>query len=49
MPTKRQEATSGRYKAMTKAGGPCAAPAVGGREFCELHSDPERAAQLGKI
>jgi general stress protein YciG len=48
MPTKQQEATSDRCKAKTKAGGPCAAPAVRGGEFCALHSDPERAAQLGR-
>src|SRR5215472_15279604 len=49
MPTKQQEATSGRCKAMTKAGGSCAAPAMrGGGEFCSLHSDPSRAAQLGR-
>src|SRR5215469_10754560 len=49
MPTKHQEATSGRCKAMTKAGSACAAPAIrGGGEFCSLHSDPGRAAQLGR-
>src|SRR5215469_13393803 len=49
MPTKHQEATSGRCKAMTKAGSACAAPAIrGGGEFCSLHSDPGRAAELGR-
>ena|SRR5215471_5882526 len=48
MPTKQQEATSGRCKAMTKAGSSCAAPAIRGGEFCSLHSDPGRAAQLGR-
>ena len=48
MPTKHQEATSGRCKAMTKAGGSCTAPAIRGGEFCALHSDPGRAAELGR-
>src|SRR5215468_3330879 len=48
MPTKRQEATSGRCNAMTKAGSSCAAPAIRGGEFFALHSDPGRAAQLGR-
>jgi general stress protein YciG len=48
MPTRQQEATSGRCKAKTKAGSPCAAPAIKGGQFCSLHSDPERAAQLGR-
>ena len=49
MPTKQQEATSGRCKAMTKAGGSCSAPAIRGENFCYLHSDPGRAAQLGRM
>ena len=48
MPNKRQKTTSGRCKAKTKAGTPCAAPAIRGGRFCSLHSDPERAAQLGR-
>ena len=48
MPTKHQEGTNGRCKAMTKAGAPCAAPAIRGKNFCSLHSDPSRAAQLGR-
>ena len=48
MPNKRQEATSGRCNAMTKAGSSCAAPAIRGGEFFALHSDPGRAAQLGR-
>ena len=48
MPTKQQESTSGRCKAMTKAGSPCAAPAIKGGQFCSLHADPERAAELGR-
>src|SRR6516164_6500920 len=48
MPIMQQEATSGRCKAKTKAGRPCAAPAVKGGESCALHSDPERAVQLGR-
>jgi hypothetical protein len=48
MPTKQQETTSGRCQAMTKAGGACAAPAIKGGQLCSLHSDPERAAELGR-
>src|SRR5215469_12612679 len=48
MPTKHQEATSGKCKAMTRAGSSCAAPAIKGGQFCSLHSDPSRAAQLGR-
>jgi hypothetical protein len=48
MPSKQQEATDGKCKAKTKAGQPCAAPAIKGGEFCALHSDPSRAAQLGR-
>jgi hypothetical protein len=33
---------------MTKAGGSCAAPAIKGENFCSLHSDPGRAAELGR-
>jgi hypothetical protein len=49
MPTKRLKAVGGRCKAMTKAGSSCAAPAIRGGEFCSLHSDPGRAAQLEPI
>ena len=48
MPTNRQKAANGSCKAKTKAGGPCAAPAIRGGQFCAIHSDPERAAQLGR-
>ena len=48
MPLKRQETASGRCQATTKAGGQCAAPAVRGGTLCALHSDPERAAELGR-
>jgi general stress protein YciG len=48
MPLKRQLTANGKCQAKTKAGRPCAAPAVRGGIFCALHSDPERAAQLGR-
>jgi general stress protein YciG len=48
MPIKRQATTNGKCKAKTKAGRPCAAPAVRGGNYCALHADPERAAQLGR-
>src|SRR5664279_6370772 len=48
MPLKRQITANGKCKAKTKAGRPCAAPAVRGGIYCALHADPERAAQLGR-
>ena len=48
MPLKRQETANGRCQATTKAGRQCAAPAVRGGTLCALHSDPERAAELGR-
>ena len=35
-------------RATTKAGRQCAAPAIRDGIYCALHSDPERAAQLGR-
>ena len=49
MPVKRQSTESGKCQAETKAGGPCAAPAVRGGIYCALHSDSARAAQLGRM
>ena len=48
MPIKRHVAANGTCRAKTKAGRPCAAPAVRGGAFCSLHADPERAAALGR-
>jgi general stress protein YciG len=48
MPSKRQQAPNGKCQAKTKAGRPCAAPAVRGGIYCALHNDPDRAAQLGR-
>jgi hypothetical protein len=48
MPLKRQSTANGKCQATTKAGSQCAAPAVCGGVYCALHSDPERAAQLGR-
>ena len=48
MPLKRQTTTNGKCQATTKAGRPCAAPAVCGGAFCSLHADPARAAALGR-
>src|SRR5271157_1048853 len=48
MPLKRQTAANGKCQAKTKAGRQCAAPAVRGGAFCALHSDPNRAAELGR-
>ena len=48
MPSKRQPTPNGKGQAKTKAGRPCAAPAVRGGIYGALHADPERAAQLGR-
>lgn len=40
--------TSKHCRAKTKAGEPCKAPAAEGG-LCAFHSDPKRAAQLGKL
>ncbi len=48
MPLKQQPTTSGKCQATTKAGRHCAAPAVRGENYCSLHSDPNRAAELGR-
>jgi len=48
MPLKQQPAPNGKCRAETKAGGPCAAPAGRAGNYCALHADPERAAQLGR-
>ncbi len=37
-----------RCSAKTKAGNACRAPAVYGTEFCALHGDPARAAEIGR-
>lgn len=48
MPIKRQVAANRTCRAKTKAGRPCAAPVLSGSAFCALHSDPNRAAELGR-
>src|SRR5271157_2300381 len=48
MPLKRQTTANSKCKAKTKAGRPCAAPAVRGSALCALHADPNRAAELGR-
>jgi hypothetical protein len=48
MPIEQQSTAVGKCQATTKAGRSCAAPAVRGSALCALHSDPERAAQLGR-
>src|ERR1700730_4549599 len=45
---KRQITAGGKCQATTKAGRQCAAPAVRGTALCALHSDPNRAAELGR-
>ena len=40
--------TNNKCRATARAGRPCAAPAVRGGSYCALHSDPQRAAQLGR-
>src|SRR5271167_4598110 len=48
MPLKRQTPANGKCQAKTKAGRQCAAPPVRGCALCALHSDPNRAAELGR-
>jgi hypothetical protein len=48
MPSKQQTAENGKCQATTKAGRQCAAPAIRCGICCALHSDPDRAAQLGR-
>jgi general stress protein YciG len=48
MPSKRQPTADGKCRAETRAGRPCAAPAVRGGIYCALHNDPQRAAELGR-
>jgi hypothetical protein len=48
MPIKRQVAANGKCEAKTKAGRPCAAPVLSGSVVCALHSDPNRAVELGR-
>jgi general stress protein YciG len=48
MPVKRQTTENGKCQAKTKAGRHCAAPAVRGKNYCSLHADPDRAAELGR-
>ena len=48
MPPKHQTTANGKCQAKTKAGRQCAAPAIRGSACCALHSDPDRAAELGR-
>src|SRR5271165_1981542 len=48
MPLKHQTRADGKCQATTKASRPCAAPTVRGGNYCALHADLERAAQLGR-
>ena len=48
MSPKQLTTADGTCQATTKAGRQCAAPAVRGRALCTLHSDPNRAAELGR-
>jgi general stress protein YciG len=48
MPLERHPTANGKCQAKTKAGRQCAAPAVRGSSMCALHSDPNRAAELGR-
>ena len=40
---------SERCRAKTKQGSDCRAAAVVGTQFCALHGDPSRAAELGRM
>jgi hypothetical protein len=43
VPQPARKAPCSRCTAITKAGGPCPSPAVGGTKFCIWHGDPEKA------
>ncbi len=47
MSNKDKTTAVGKCRARTKAGRPCAAPAVRGGAYCAIHADPNRAAELG--
>jgi hypothetical protein len=44
-----QPGAGARCSATTKRGNPCRAAAVSGSQFCGLHGDPARAAELGRL
>lgn len=47
--TEKELMRTGRCNALArKSGKPCRAPAVRGAIFCSLHSEPSRAAELGR-
>jgi hypothetical protein len=48
MSNKAKTTAVGKCRARTKAGRPCAAPAVRGGAYCAIHADPNRAAELGR-
>jgi hypothetical protein len=48
VPFKRRTAANGKCRAATKAGRQCAAPVIRGAVYCALHSDPKKAAELGR-
>ena len=48
MRLKSSPPTNSNCQAITRAGEPCAAHPVHGSIYCALHSDSERAAQLGR-
>ena len=48
MPLKRHTAANGKCRAKTKAGRHCANAAVRDGIYCAIHTNPERAAQLGR-
>ena len=48
MPDMENEPKDRTCHAKTKAGFRCRAPAVSGKQYCSLHSDPTRAVKLGR-
>ena len=48
MSNKAKTTAVGKSRARTKAGRPCATPAVRGGAYCAIHADPNRAAELGR-
>lgn len=48
MPSNQQRAPNGKCQAATRAGRQCAAPVIRDNVYCALHSDPQKAAELGR-
>jgi hypothetical protein len=48
MPVKRNKEAIEKCHSKNRSGKPCAAPPARGTQYCSLHLDPGRAAEIGK-